>query len=84
MSTQHTPGQRYDFEMTELQLATLIDAMKPVTYMLIGGMASRSQQENANDAWVRLGKEMGFDGMTVKPNGRGDRFFSAVATGSKP
>lgn len=85
MNAQHTPGQRCDFEMSERQLETLLNAMKPVPYMLTtGGMAPRSQQENANDAWARLGDELGFDHMTARPNGKGDRFFSAIAkaTGS--
>ena len=80
MSTQHTPGQRCEFEMTEQHLHKLLSAMKPVPYLIIGGQAPKSQQENANDAWAALGVEMCFDPMTVRPSGRGDRFFSAVAT----
>lgn len=68
---------RRDYEMTEADLAKLLDAMKPVPYMIVGGMAPRSQQENANAAWAELGKRMGFEPMSVRPNGRGDRFFSA-------
>jgi len=37
-----------------------------------------SPQENANAAWRELGKRMGFDYLTVEPNGRGNRFFSAI------
>lgn len=65
-----------DFEMTQEQLNKLLAAMKPVPYMIIGGFP-RSVQENANDAWAALGKELDFDPMTVRPNGKGDRFFSA-------
>ncbi len=80
MSAHHTPGQRCDFEMSEAQLAALLDMMKPQPYLIsAGGIGPRSQQENANDAWARLGEELGFEHMTVKPNGRGDRFFSAIA-----
>ncbi len=68
---------RKNYEMTQEQLDKLLDAMKSVPYMVIGGHAPRSQQENANDAWKALGDEMGFVWDTVKPNGRGDRFFSA-------
>lgn len=70
---------RRDYEMTEADLAKLLDAMKPVPYMIVGGMAPRSQQENANAAWAELGSRMGFAPMSVRPNGRGDRFFSAEA-----
>lgn len=69
---------RKEFEMTEADLAALVRAMKPVPYMIIGGMAPRSQQENANEAWTRLGAKMGFEPMTVRPSIKGDRFFSAV------
>lgn len=68
---------RTEYEMTEAQLAALLEACKPVPYMVIGGVHPRSPQENANDAWKRLGAELGFDHMTVKPNGKGDRFFTA-------
>lgn len=69
---------RTDYEMTQEDLDILLAAMKPVPYMVIGGRPPLSQQENANLAWEALGKKMGFDHMTVRPNGRGDRFFSAV------
>lgn len=70
---------RKEFEMTEADLADLLKAMQPVPYMIIGGMAPASRQENANAAWARLGAKMGFDPMTVRPNGKGDRFFTAEA-----
>lgn len=71
-------ADRKDFEMTEADLDALMSAMKPVPYMIVGGMEPRSQQENANAAWASLGAKMGFDPMTVRPTGRGDRFFSAI------
>ena len=70
---------RTEYEMTEADKATLLAAMKSVPYMVIGGHAPRSQQDNANDAWAALGLKMGFDAMTVRPiSGKGDRWFSAV------
>ena len=68
---------RKEFEMTEAQLETLLDACKPVPYMVFGGRPPRSPQENANDAWCRLGRDMGFDGMSVRPSSKGQRFFTA-------
>ncbi len=68
---------RTEYEMTQVQLDKILEACKPVPYMVFGGMAPRSQQENANDAWAALGAELGFDHMTVRPNGKGDRFFTA-------
>lgn len=72
--------QTKEYEMTQEDLDALLNAMKPVPYMIIGGVAPRSQQENANAAWKALGEKMGFDYMTVRPNGKGDRFFTARST----
>ena len=70
---------RKEFEMTLEDLQELLEAMKPrpLLYLSGGIPMGRTQQERANDAWKALGKKMGFDGMTVKPTGKGDRFFSA-------
>jgi len=68
---------RVNYEMTEEDLNTLLDACKPTPCMMIGSYVSPSPQENANRAWASLGRKMGFDAMTVRP-GRGDRFFTAV------
>lgn len=68
---------RKHFEMTQAQLATILDACKPVPYLVIGGHEPRSPQENANDAWQALGEELGFDYLTVEPTGAGARFFTA-------
>lgn len=68
---------RKEFEMTEKDLETLMESCKPVPYMVIGGVEPKSPQENANDAWQLLGAKMGFDYTTVRPNGKGDRFFTA-------
>lgn len=68
-----------DFEMTEEQFKEIMDACKPTPVMYLSGgkRMFKTPQENANDAWEKLGKELGFDHTTVKPNGKGDRFFSA-------
>lgn len=68
-----------DFEMTQEQLDELLDACKPTPVMYLSGGRPmfNTPQENANYAWKKLGKELGFDYITVKPNGKGNRFFSA-------
>lgn len=71
---------RRNYEMTEAQLAALLDACKPVPYIMVGPIPPPSQQENANHAWARLGAELGFKWDTVEPTGQGDRFFSAEST----
>jgi len=71
-------ADRTDFEMTPEDLEDLLVRMKPVPLIALQCGMPPSQQENANDAWAGLGKKMGFDPMTVKPTGKGDRFFSAI------
>lgn len=70
---------RTNYEMTEADETALLEACRAVPYIVVGGHAPRSQQENANAAWAELGKRMGFDHMSVQPiRGKGTRFFSAV------
>jgi hypothetical protein len=72
-------GNRKEFEMTDEQLNKILDACKPVPYMVFGGMEPPSQRENANRAWQALGKELGFVWDTVEPiNGKGSKFFTAI------
>lgn len=70
---------RKEFKLTEDQLKTLLEASKPVPYLLVtGGMPPRSPQEKSNYAWAELGKEMGFKPMSVKTSpGKGDEYFTA-------
>ena len=70
---------RKEFEMTQADLDAIFDAIKPVPYIIIGGYAPPRQQARANDAWQALGARMGFDGMSVRPSAKGDRFFTAEA-----
>lgn len=74
---------RREFEMTPEQRETLLKAMQPVPVMFLSGGQPmfRSVQENANDAWEKLGREMGFKHMTVRPvPGKPDTFFTAEET----
>lgn len=73
-----------EYEMTQADLDAILDACKPVPYMVMGGMAPRSPQENANAAWAALGEKMGFDYMTVRPSSKGDRFFTATPSETGP
>lgn len=70
---------RTNYEMTLDDLLLLLEAMKPVPMIALQCGTPRSQQENANAAWAKLGERMGFDPMTVQPTDQGGRFFSAVA-----
>ncbi len=85
MSTNREPqvdieGVRREFEMSPEQLAKIIEASRPVLYLVFGGIEPRSPQENANAAWRSLGEEMGFVWDTVAPvPGRGNTVFTAQA-----
>lgn len=68
---------REEFEMSKEQLKVLLDACKPVPMIMLQCGEPRSAAENANRAWISLGKEMGFDGMTVKPTGESELCFTA-------
>jgi predicted TIM-barrel fold metal-dependent hydrolase len=68
-----------NYEMTQEQLDEIMNACKPTPVMYLSGGVPmfNTPQENANHAWQKLGEELGFKHMTVRPNGKGDRFFSA-------
>ena len=70
---------RKEFEMTQEQYDKILEACRPVPYMVFGGMEPRSPQQNANDAWKALGEEMGFEFMTVKAIPGKPKFFTAEA-----
>lgn len=70
---------RIEYEMTEADFQRILEASKPVPYLVIGGHPPSSPQENANRAWAELGKRMGFDPMTPQPiSGKSHLHFTAV------
>jgi hypothetical protein len=73
-------SMRTEYEMTEDDLAKLMDASKPTPVMYLSGGRPMydSPRENANRAWKALGHRMGFNYLTVRPvSGKGQRFFTA-------
>jgi len=66
-----------EFEMSQGQLDEIMDACRPVPMIALQCRSPRSPQENANAAWKKLGQELGFKHMTVRPSSKGPRFFSA-------
>lgn len=68
---------RKEYELTDAQYAKLIEACRPTPAIMLQCGPPTSPQDNANRAWCSLGKEMGFDGMSVKPSSKGERFFFA-------
>ena len=65
------------FKMTQSDMDTLLDAMKPVPMIMLQCGKPTSQQENANNAWKALGIKMGFNHMTVRPAGNDPLCFMA-------
>lgn len=83
MARQSQEGEvmypRTEYEMSEADLKSILDACRAVPVMMVGGYAPSSTQENANRAWAALGEKMGFDSMSVQPiHGKGNRFFTAI------
>ncbi len=71
---------RQEFEMTQEQLDRILEACKPVPYLVFGGIPPESPQVRANRAWRALGDELGFDWDTVQPiDGKSQRHFTAEA-----
>lgn len=76
-------SERKEFELSEADLAKLLDASKPTPVMFLSGGQSMfaTPQENANRTWKEVGDRMGFDHMTVRTvPGKGQRFITAEAT----
>lgn len=72
-------GERTQFEMSEDDLKTILNACKPVRVMMLQCGSPTSPQENANRAWQELGLRLGFVWDTVRPvQGAGQRTFTAV------
>ena len=79
-------SERREYQLTEEQHKKLLEACKPTPVMYLSGGRPmfQSPQENANDAWAALGRELGFDGATVQPvSGKDSRFFTAIAHDSQ-
>ena len=70
---------RKEFELSPEQLDRVLQASRPVPYIVCGGKPPPSPQENANAVWQSIGRELGFEWMTVKPvEGKNHRFFTAL------
>jgi hypothetical protein len=71
-------NERQVYEMSQEQYSQLLSACRPVSAIMLQCGPISSPQENANRAWCALGDELGFDGMTVHPSPKGERFFTAI------
>ena len=69
---------RKEFELTEEQFNRILEASKPVPYIMAQCGEPSSPQENANRAWKTIAKELGFAWDSVEPlRSKGERFITA-------
>ena len=69
---------RREFCLTEAEYKALVEAARPVPYLIFNGVGPPSPQESANRAWASLGGVHGFLPMTIQPVvGKSDRYFTA-------
>lgn len=73
-------SERKEFQLNDEQYQELLQACRPVPAIALHCGPISSPQENANRAWCALGQKLGFDGMTVMPSAKGERFFTALTT----
>jgi hypothetical protein len=72
---------RREFMMTADDMAKIMEASKPVPYLVMGGREPESPQDRANRAWRDLGERLGFQYMTARPSESGDPLrFTAEPT----
>lgn len=63
------------YQMTQEQYNTILEASKPVPYMVFNGIPPHN---DAKAAWQRLGKELGFKWDTARPiEGKDHTWFEA-------
>ena len=67
-----------EFKMTQIELDIILQASKPVPFIMLQCGLPKSPQKNVNNAWQDLAKEKGFIWDTVKPiSGKSQLFFTA-------
>lgn len=55
------------YRLSEEDHKRLLEASRPVSYMVIGGHPPPSPYDNAMAVWRDLGQKMGFEWRTVEP-----------------
>lgn len=60
------------YRMTDPELNELMEASKPVPYMVFGGIEPRSPRDNAMDVWRKVAARVGCDVDSIDSAGTGD------------
>ena len=71
---------RKKYTLTDEQRKAILEASRPVPLIMLQCGMPPSPQENANRAWEELGKELGFEYMTVRPVEGSQKEFTAETT----
>lgn len=66
------------FTITEEEMQMVLDASKPVPYMVLGGMEPSSPRENANRAWQAIGRTYGVEWDSIRPVDEAARIMSGT------
>ena len=68
-----------EFVLTDEEYERVMEASRPVPYLVIGGVEPMSPQENANRVWRAIYQDRGLDWKTVARGSSGPRSFRAVS-----
>jgi hypothetical protein len=67
------------YRMTDAERKALLDASKPVPYMVIGGVPPSSPYDNAMRVWREIANRVGCEVDSIEPASTGDDHdFKAV------
>ncbi len=69
-----------EYKLTEDEFAQLMEASKPVPYMVIGGVEPQSPRDKSMRIWERVAARVGCDMNSIQPNGADPRDFKANPT----
>lgn len=69
---------KQEYELTQEQLDRLIEASKPVPYLIFGGIALTNPQEYANIAWAEIAEYHKVQIYSITPSPKGIKFFTAT------
>lgn len=72
------------YELTDDEYAAILEASRPVPYIVFGGVEPISPQQRANTAWQALGNARGFDWRTVTAGPDARHFYAVSVVGEQP
>ena len=61
-----------NYKLTDEELAELMEASKPVPYMVFGGIEPRSPRDNVMDVWRKVAARVNCEVDSIENAGTGD------------